>query len=109
MLNNRYMITNYKGFTLIKGNDWKFHVYDGKRFVLTAEDLKQAQIYILGILRISKKVQVVAEETQEKCVKCDSVNLVVIYENNGYTHPNGPQMIEGVGVSCLDCGHKEYD
>jgi len=45
----------------------------------------------------------------EKCVMCESSNLEIIYENNGFNPPFGPSMIEPVGVACLDCGHKEYD
>lgn len=55
-----------------------------------------------------KKVQEPAE-TQEQCVKCGSTNLQIIYENNGFSYPDGPAKIEAVGVACKDCGHKEYD
>lgn len=52
MVNNIYMITEYKGFTIIKGHDWKFHVYDGKRFIISQDTYRLAQESILKITRL---------------------------------------------------------
>ncbi len=46
------MITEYKGFTIIKGYDWNYHVYDGKRFIISQFSYRKAQESILKIIRI---------------------------------------------------------
>jgi hypothetical protein len=48
------MITPYKGFTIIKGHDWNYHVYDGKRFIGTAETLRKAKELVCKITLLAE-------------------------------------------------------
>lgn len=49
------MITEYKTYTIIKGHDWYYHIYDGKKFIVSAPTYRLAQETILKIIKIKRK------------------------------------------------------
>jgi hypothetical protein len=60
------------------------------------------------IIEILDDLEAEEEQMTGVCSSCSS-ELEPIYENNGYTQPNGPSHYEVVGYKpCLDCHYNDY-
>lgn len=48
----------------------------------------------------------ILDEEIERCPKCDTI-LKTVWDNSGFTEPDGPSYNRIIGVECPECGYTD--